>query len=99
MKELTAYRSAEQELISTDRVYCADSACVKFVPLLQQTPDCAFCDACSAETCMHCRALAHKGGCTADEARQSLMISRMSKAGNSVLDAVKWSFGMRAVII
>jgi len=28
---------------------------------------------------------------------RALLISRMSKAGSPVLDAVKWFFGMRAV--
>lgn len=73
MEELTAYRSAEQEFTSTDRVYCADPACAKFVPLPQRTADRASCEACSAGTCMHCRGLAHEGGCPADKARQSLI--------------------------
>ncbi|TAQ85234.1 hypothetical protein B7494_g6438 [Chlorociboria aeruginascens] len=78
VEEVTAYRSAEQEFTSTDRVYCAEPACAKFVPLPQRTADRASadrasCDACSAETCMHCRGLAHEGGCPADKARQSLI--------------------------
>lgn len=73
VEELTAYRSAEQEFTSTDRVYCADPECAKFIPMPQRTPDCASCEACSGETCMHCRALAHDGDCPADEARQGLI--------------------------
>ncbi|KFZ24601.1 hypothetical protein V502_00921 [Pseudogymnoascus sp. VKM F-4520 (FW-2644)] len=57
----------------TDRVYCADPECAKFIPMPQRTPDCAPCEACSARTCMHCKALEHDGGCPADEARQSLI--------------------------
>ncbi|KFY69205.1 hypothetical protein V496_00436 [Pseudogymnoascus sp. VKM F-4515 (FW-2607)] len=72
-EELTAYRSAELEFTSRDRVYCADQECAKFIPMPQRTPDCASCEACSAKTCMHCKALAHDGGCPADEARQSLI--------------------------
>ncbi|MCJ1460912.1 hypothetical protein MMC28_011294 [Mycoblastus sanguinarius] len=71
--ELIAYRSAELEFTSTDRVYCASPECAKFIPMPQRTADCASCEACSAGTCMHCKALAHDGGCPADEARQSLI--------------------------
>jgi len=73
VEELTAYRSAELEFTSTDRVYCADPECAKFIPMPQRTPDCASCEACSGRTCMHCKALAHDGDCPADEARQSLI--------------------------
>ena len=73
VEELTAYRSAELEFTSRDRVYCADQECAKFIPMPQRTPDCASCEACSARTCMHCKALAHDGGCPADKARQSLI--------------------------
>ncbi|KAL9123769.1 MAG: hypothetical protein Q9217_006834 [Psora testacea] len=73
VEELTAYRSAELEFTSADRVYCADPECAKFIPMPQRTHDYASCEACSAGTCMHCKALAHDGGCPADEARQSLI--------------------------
>ena len=71
--ELTAYRSAELEFTSTDRVYCASPACAKFIPMPQRTADRASCEACGAGTCLHCKAQAHDGGCPADEARQSLI--------------------------
>ena len=69
VEELTAYRSAEQEFTSTDRVYCANPECAKFIPEQQRTPDSASCEACSAGTCVYCKALAHEGACPADEAR------------------------------
>ena len=69
VNELTAYRSAELEFTSTDRVFCASPECAKFIPMPQRTADCASCEACNAGTCMHCKALAHDGGCPADEAR------------------------------
>ena len=72
-EDLTAYRSAEQEFTSTDRLYCADPECAQFIPKPQRTPDRAFCEACSGETCTHCRAPAHDGDCPADAARQSLI--------------------------
>ena len=72
-EDLSTYRSAELEFTSTDRVYCANPECAKFIPMPQRTPDCASCEACSGRTCMHCKALAHDGHCPADEARQSLI--------------------------
>ena len=71
--ELTAYRSAELEFTSTNRVYCASPECAKFIPMSQRTADRASCEACGAGTCIHCKALAHDGSCPADEARQSLI--------------------------
>ncbi|TVY20532.1 ATP-dependent RNA helicase DEAH12-like protein [Lachnellula arida] len=73
VEELTAYRSAELEFTSTDRVYCGNPECAKFIPIPQRALDYASCEACSARTCMHCKALAHDGGCPADEARQNLI--------------------------
>lgn len=70
---LTAYRSAELEFTSTDRVYCADPEYAKFIPMPQRTHDYASCETCSVGTCMHCKALAHDRGCPADESRQSLI--------------------------
>lgn len=72
-EELAIYRSAELEFTSTNRVYCAEPECAKFIPLPQRSLDHASCEACSARTCIHCKALAHDGGCPADEARQSLI--------------------------
>lgn len=73
VEDLTAYRSAKQEFTSTNRVYYADPECAKFIPMPQRTPDYTSCEACSNETCMHCRALAHDENCPTDEARQSLI--------------------------
>ncbi|KAJ5051030.1 uncharacterized protein L3040_002895 [Drepanopeziza brunnea f. sp. 'multigermtubi'] len=72
-EELSAYRSAELEFTSTDRVYCARPECAKFIPMPQRTADRASCEACGAGICMHCKAPAHDGGCPADEAKQSLI--------------------------
>jgi len=72
VEDLTAYRRAELEFTSTDRVYCANPECAKFIPMPQRNPDCASCGP-VGETCMHCKALAHDGDCPADAARQSLV--------------------------
>ncbi|TVY52928.1 hypothetical protein LCER1_G007071 [Lachnellula cervina] len=73
VEELTAYRSAELEFTSTDRIYCGNPECAKFIPMPQRALDYASCEACTARTCMHCKALAHDGVCPADEARQNLI--------------------------
>jgi len=73
VEELMAYRSAELEFTSTDRVYCASPECGTFIPPPHRNADCASCAACGAETCMPCKALAHDGPCSSDEARQSLL--------------------------
>ena len=71
--KLTAYRSAELEFTSTDRVYCASPKCVKFIPISQRTADYTSCEACDAGTCMHYKARVYDGGCPADKVRQSLV--------------------------
>lgn len=73
VEELAIYRSAELEFTSTDRIYCASPVCAKFIPLPQRTAEDAWCEACSARTCIFCKALAHDGRCATDEARQSLI--------------------------
>lgn len=73
VEELTAYRSTELEFTSKDRVYCANPECAKFILMPQRTADCVSCKACSAGTCMYCKALAHNERCPADEVRQSLI--------------------------
>ncbi|KAK0117546.1 hypothetical protein ONS95_011884 [Cadophora gregata] len=73
VEELTAYRNAELEFTSTNRVYCASSECAKFIPLSHRTTDRASCEACGAGTCMHCKGLAHDGSCPSEESRQSLI--------------------------
>ncbi len=73
VEELAAYRRAELEFSSTNRLYCADPQCAAFIPLPQRAEDHASCEVCGATTCVHCKALAHEGGCTEDEARQSLV--------------------------
>ena len=71
--ELTAYQSAKLELTSMNRVYCAILECSKIIPMLQGTTDSASCEAFCAETCMHCKVLAHNVRYPADQARQSLI--------------------------
>lgn len=73
VEDLTAYRSAELEFTSTDRVYCADPECTTFIPMPQRNPDCASYKAYSGQTYMHCKALAHDGDCPADKARQAFI--------------------------
>ncbi|KAH6664600.1 hypothetical protein B0J14DRAFT_493326, partial [Halenospora varia] len=84
VEELTAYRSAELEFTSTDRVYCADPECAKFIPMPQRTSDCASCKACSAGTCMHYKALAHDGGCLAYISLIAVLHTLVAQITNSI---------------
>lgn len=72
-EELTAYQNTKLEFLSMDRVYYTALECAKFIPMLQRTPNYASCEAYSTTTCIHCKAIAHNGGCPADKARQSLI--------------------------
>jgi len=73
-EDLAVYRSAELEFGSTCRVYCADPACAKFIPIAHRTLDTALCAVCGVESCMHCKALAHHGSaCPEDKEGQSLI--------------------------
>lgn len=72
-EELATYRNAELEYTSTDRAYCAEPRCAKFIPPENRHPDYASCANCGAGTCLHCKALAHDGICPEDESRKSLV--------------------------
>ncbi|XMA12702.1 hypothetical protein WAI453_005493 [Rhynchosporium graminicola] len=61
VEELKTYRDAEQEFTSTNRVYCADPECAKFIIMTQRAMDRASCENCGTSTCMHCKAPAHDG--------------------------------------
>ena len=67
--ELTAYQTAKLEFTSTDRVYCANPECTKFIPMSQRTADCAYYGVCWGKTCMYCKARAHDGGCPPDKSK------------------------------
>ncbi|KAF4126124.1 IBR protein [Geosmithia morbida] len=71
-EELAAYRTAEMEFTSTDRLYCADPTCARFIPMAERGRDRASCHVCRTETCTHCKEAAHHGACAADEERNSL---------------------------
>ncbi|KAI9652459.1 MAG: hypothetical protein M1829_001643 [Trizodia sp. TS-e1964] len=97
--ELATYKSAEQEFTSRERLYCADPACAKFIPMEQRTRDCASCAACGAGTCIHCKALEHGGACPEDKSSRLSSTLQLKKAGKLALDAARWSIGFRGVII
>ncbi|CZT05213.1 uncharacterized protein RCO7_05373 [Rhynchosporium graminicola] len=73
VEELKTYRDAEQEFTSTNRVYCADPECAKFIIMTQRAMDRASCENCGTSTCMHCKAPAHDGWCPVDERKETLL--------------------------
>ncbi|CZS90840.1 uncharacterized protein RAG0_01735 [Rhynchosporium agropyri] len=73
VEELKTYRDAEQEFTSTNRVYCADPECAKFIIVTQRAMDRASCENCGTSTCMHCKAPAHDGWCPVDERKETLL--------------------------
>jgi len=73
VEDLTAYRSTELEFTSTDKVYYADPEYARFIPILQRTPDCTSCKACSSQTYIYYKVLVYNRDCPADKARQGLI--------------------------
>jgi hypothetical protein len=73
-EELAAFEAAQEEFTSTNKVYCANTDCARFIRALNRTKDLAHCANCGIETCVHCKKQAHFGGCSADPERQSLIL-------------------------
>lgn len=71
--ESDAFHNAELEYSSTDRVYCADSGCGRFIHVKDGVDDRASCGKCGNETCVHCKREAHDGDCLADETLQQFL--------------------------
>lgn len=74
-EELIEFEEAKIEFTTTNRIYCAEVDCGKFIPPHNVYPnrECAVCTKCEAETCVHCKKLAHEGECAADEALQGVL--------------------------
>jgi hypothetical protein len=55
-EELDAFREAKIEFATTDRTYCSNLQCGKFIPPIQVfQADCATCDHCGTRTYVHCK--------------------------------------------
>lgn len=46
-----------------EKVYCAEATCTKYIPPGDRAKGVAKCPHCKAETCCHCKKLAHFGDC------------------------------------
>ena len=46
-----------------EKVYCAEATCTKYIPPGDRGKEVAKCPHCKAETCCHCKKLAHFGDC------------------------------------
>ncbi|KAF2636749.1 hypothetical protein P280DRAFT_434294 [Massarina eburnea CBS 473.64] len=72
--ELNAFRQAEVEFSTTDRTYCSNASCAKFVPGNRIQAGRAICGICSTETCSMCKNAYHRGtDCRADPALQATL--------------------------
>lgn len=69
-------RNSEQksiELDTKDRTYCFDPRCSTFIPAEHIANDVAGCPSCGKRTCAICKAAAHRGDCSGDEALQQFL--------------------------
>ena len=73
LEESNAFHDAETEYSTSNRVYCAQFDCGRFISMKDVVDDRAHCGACGNETCIHCKREAHHGDCPADEALQNLI--------------------------
>ena len=67
------YEKKKVEFETPDRTYCADPACAAFIPPGDGQNEKVKCEKCGMETCMICKAAAHKGDCPKDKAVQQVL--------------------------
>ena len=67
------YEKKKVEFETLDRTYCADPACAAFIPPGGEQNEKVKCEKCGMETCMICKAAAHKGDCPEDKAVQQVL--------------------------
>lgn len=67
-KELQTFQEASVEFMTTNRVYCSNRSCGKFVPetRIDRTSDRVECGHCGRSTCVHCKGVPHAGECLED---------------------------------
>jgi hypothetical protein len=65
--ELQAFREAEVEFTTTNRTYCSNVRCGKFVPPVDITDGRAACKSCDMDTCTLCKHEYHLGGDCPDD--------------------------------
>jgi hypothetical protein len=69
----------EEELGTTDRTYCSDADCAKWVTPANIEADIATCSFCFRKTCTTCKGKQHEGLCPEDEGTQQLMLTAKKK--------------------
>ncbi|KAL4864105.1 hypothetical protein BDV12DRAFT_189211 [Aspergillus spectabilis] len=71
--ELVEFESAAIEFTTTDRTYCSNIGCGKFIPPSRITADQAECDICNSSTCKMCKETYHHDDCASDPALQATL--------------------------
>lgn len=61
------------EYNTTDRTYCHDSSCAKFIPPKDDTENIGLCTSCDKSTCTRCKAAAHPDHCPDDADTQQVV--------------------------
>ncbi|KAL4806770.1 hypothetical protein BDV18DRAFT_159940 [Aspergillus unguis] len=72
-QELIQFGSAAVEFTTTDRTYCSNTGCGKFIPPSRITADQAECAACNSSTCTMCKETYHHDDCASDPALQATL--------------------------
>lgn len=73
IEDLIVYRNVELEFINTNKIYCVDSKCVRFIFISQRTSDCIFCKICNVQICIHCKVLIHDEDYSTNETKQGFI--------------------------
>ncbi|KAL4908967.1 hypothetical protein BDW74DRAFT_75581 [Aspergillus multicolor] len=72
--ELDKFRNAEVEFSTSNRTYCCNSDCARFVPPKNIEADRATCHYCDSDTCVRCKSIYHdEDDCTADTELQATL--------------------------
>lgn len=73
-EELDIFHGAQIEFATTDRTYCSNRQCGKFIPPIQVVEAShADCGDCGTLTCVHCKGSFHPGECPEDKALQATL--------------------------
>jgi E3 ubiquitin-protein ligase RNF144 len=67
------YEALELEQNTTNKVYCSNLPCGKFILPYDVDPEEAFCQSCGTTTCSKCKAAVHSGNCLEDPFLQGVL--------------------------
>lgn len=71
--ELSDFESATVEFTTTNRTYCSNAECAKFVPPNHDGGDEIVCPYCDTKMCTHCKGSFHAGECVEDQALRAVL--------------------------